>query len=580
MFVVKALGSLRFALFLIAALAALLGVSTVTESLHGTPFAQKIFYSAGWFDVFLALVWVNIFCATLTRWPFKKQHIGFVLTHIGILTLLLGALLSRLGGVEGQMALFEGEEKNMMLQPGTRLTATDGSLTRSWELPAGGYPRRFVWKEVGVDIEVSRFLPHSVVSRTLSEGAAGDPVNHAVQARLSSEAVGIDETFELLENDPEDPHAHFKNIGPARFTLKSGRAAPSGSATLVVREKKNGRAASVPLGGPVTLPYALGDGGLRITALRYYPHAKIRDNAVVEDAASMPVNPAVELEITDAGGRAEHHTRFALFPDFASLRGGPKHDMFGLDVLLEMPPAEPGASHGAAFNFLYAPEGWSYEVRSSKHAGASAQRLEARQKIPTGWMDMQVEALRLFERARIGVTIKADPRKASEEPAAHVTLKGAGHEKSGWVFAGRPLVSGDKPVHVWLEPQSVALPFSIALSDFRKIDYPGTSSPSAFESDVLVRDPDRKTTAEKRIFMNHPLDHRGFRVFQSSFMQDDAQGEGSVFTIAKNPGIGFIYTGAVIILIGVLLLFYLHPFFNGRTAPRKRRPRHAARQKL
>jgi hypothetical protein len=35
-----------------------------------------------------------------------------------------------------------------------------------------------------------------------------------------------------------------------------------------------------------------------------------------------------------------------------------------------------------------------------------------------------------------------------------------------------------------------------------------------------------------------------------------------VFTVAKNPGIGLIYGGAAIILAGVIVLFYLHPFFN------------------
>src|SRR3989344_2994939 len=117
-FMIKTLGSLKFAIFLIASLVALLVASTFTESFYGTPFAQKVFYRAGWFDFFLALVWVNIFCATLTRWPFKNQHIGFVITHIGILTLLAGTLLTRLFGIEGQMTLFEGGTRNTILQEG------------------------------------------------------------------------------------------------------------------------------------------------------------------------------------------------------------------------------------------------------------------------------------------------------------------------------------------------------------------------------------------------------------------------------------------------------------------------------
>ena len=67
--IIKRLGSLNFALSLIAGLVVLLSVSTILESVHGTPFAQENFYQAHWFDFFLGLVWVNIFCATLTRRP-------------------------------------------------------------------------------------------------------------------------------------------------------------------------------------------------------------------------------------------------------------------------------------------------------------------------------------------------------------------------------------------------------------------------------------------------------------------------------------------------------------------------------
>ena len=107
--VIRFLGSLRFAVFLIASLALILSASTILESVYGTPFAQKNFYAAHWFDFFLALVWINIFCAALTRYPFQKHHAGFVITHSGILLLLAGAFLSRAWGNEGQMTLYENQ---------------------------------------------------------------------------------------------------------------------------------------------------------------------------------------------------------------------------------------------------------------------------------------------------------------------------------------------------------------------------------------------------------------------------------------------------------------------------------------
>jgi cytochrome c biogenesis protein ResB len=91
----------------------------------------------------------------------------------------------------------------------------------------------------------------------------------------------------------------------------------------------------------------------------------------------------------------------------------------------------------------------------------------------------------------------------------------------------------------------------------------GTTNPSSFESDVILYDEKEGVTIERTIKMNKPLDYKGYRVFQASYIQDEEVGEASVFSIAKNPGIYLIYGGAIIILMGVITLFYLHPFFNG-----------------
>ncbi len=71
--ILQFLGSVFIAIVLIALLTLVLIISTSLESAFGTPFAQKCFYQAGWFDVLLALLGVNIYCATILRIPFKKN---------------------------------------------------------------------------------------------------------------------------------------------------------------------------------------------------------------------------------------------------------------------------------------------------------------------------------------------------------------------------------------------------------------------------------------------------------------------------------------------------------------------------
>ncbi|MBF0330824.1 MAG: cytochrome c biogenesis protein ResB [Candidatus Omnitrophica bacterium] len=126
----KLLGSALFTVIISVVLIALLTASTFLESVHGTEFAQKVFYQTRWFDGIFFLLCINIFCSTVLRFPFQKKHIGFLITHIAILVLLAGAFISKNYGTEGEMSLAEGETANAMQQMDLpTVTALPFSLT-------------------------------------------------------------------------------------------------------------------------------------------------------------------------------------------------------------------------------------------------------------------------------------------------------------------------------------------------------------------------------------------------------------------------------------------------------------------
>ena len=67
----------------------------------------------------------------------------------------------------------------------------------------------------------------------------------------------------------------------------------------------------------------------------------------------------------------------------------------------------------------------------------------------------------------------------------------------------------------------IKLPFSLFLNDFIMDRYPGTNSPASYASEVTLIDDRSNIREDHRIYMNHILDHGGFRFFQSSFDQDE-----------------------------------------------------------
>ena len=69
----------------------------------------------------------------------------------------------------------------------------------------------------------------------------------------------------------------------------------------------------------------------------------------------------------------------------------------------------------------------------------------------------------------------------------------------------------------WLMEQKIELPFEIKLQDFRLLKYPGSESPSSYESDLTIVDTLKDKEDDYNLFMNHG-DYDGYRFFQSSMI--------------------------------------------------------------
>jgi len=94
------------------------------------------------------------------------------------------------------------------------------------------------------------------------------------------------------------------------------------------------------------------------------------------------------------------------------------------------------------------------------------------------------------------------------------------------------------------------LPFSLYLRNFELKRYPGTSSPASFSSHVTLIDESQKLQLPYHIYMNHVLDHRGFRFFQSSYDPDE---KGTYLSVNHDFWGSFIsYLGYILLTIGLI----------------------------
>lgn len=104
----------------------------------------------------------------------------------------------------------------------------------------------------------------------------------------------------------------------------------------------------------------------------------------------------------------------------------------------------------------------------------------------------------------------------------------------------------------------ITLPFALKLIDFQLERYPGSNSPASYASEVVLIDKEEGVNQPFRIFMNHVLDHRNFRFFQSSYDQDE---EGTVLSVNHDPGTLPTYIGYLMLTIGIFGIFFTS---NGR----------------
>ena len=103
--------------------------------------------------------------------------------------------------------------------------------------------------------------------------------------------------------------------------------------------------------------------------------------------------------------------------------------------------------------------------------------------------------------------------------------------------------------------KQIKLPFAIKLRDFQLERYPGSMSPKSYASEITVVDNDK--VFDFRIFMNHVLDYKGYRFFQSSY-NDRGEVEQTFLSVNHdNVGTWTTYLGYGLLFLGLILTLFV-----------------------
>ena len=120
-------------------------------------------------------------------------------------------------------------------------------------------------------------------------------------------------------------------------------------------------------------------------------------------------------------------------------------------------------------------------------------------------------------------------RKGLEGKAEHVNIDGV-------------------DVYVSFGSIEIPMPFKIKLLDFQLDRYPGSMSPASYASEVELIDSQMNIHEKYRIYMNHILEHRKYRFFQSSYDMDE---KGTILSVNHDPGTLPTYIGYALLAFGL-----------------------------
>lgn len=559
------IGSLKVAVPLLVAIAGVLAWGTFYEARYGTAAVQRFVYQSWWFQVILAFLGVNLAAAAWSRRPWKKKHTPFLLAHLGIILILAGGIIGGRFGVEGQLIIPEGEsndtlqlDKNVLAvhqpNPGIHKEFITRFETTAWnhaphalfETPAEGGR---------IQVVVDRYYPNAERGEQITGG--GDRENPAIRLALSHEDQ--EDSIWLLAQDPDRFGARWG--GAHVFFLQAdseeslnqllGGKEPSRSerGTVALEFPKLGLSRRVPVPSRLNKPVQVQGTPYKITFKRYFPDFALSEEGPVNRSEN-PNNPAVAFTLSGPEG-TDAHLLFALHPDFAQMHGRRQkidaHVAYSHGASARVPPGSIAVVRG--------PSGGLAAVLTDEAGKRSKiDPLETGKAYRHPSLGYGFSVPEFHPQAKVEETFSNRDNEIRNE-AVRLTVRSGDQVSQTWLglreSARLPL--GEHPVVVEYRPGLRKLPFSVKLIDFRRIDYPGTQMAAKFESDVEMTDPERGIHVKKRISMNNPLKHRGYSLFQSSYVQGPV--ETTILSVRNDPGVPLVYAGFLIVMAGVISLF-------------------------
>jgi hypothetical protein len=561
-------GSLQLALILLATIAIACAIATFTESNFNTKIAQTYIYKAPWFTFWLTLLCVNLFAVTLTRWPWQKRHVGFVITHYGIITLLLGAMFGMQTGFEGNVTLRKNAPPVNRITTNRSIIQLESPADSALYLmrfdaeatpPTALRPRTFPVPKTDLKVVADDFSPNLVHDRRFVASEAPGSES-AVRLRLSSNMAG--QTVEVLLSLSPGQEAESDFFGLARISLHPSLARPAAARTDETRVIFAHYAPISQSETPSDVNLRLSEDGSKVTIL-----------SGEGSGATYLRSEIMNIPVTEAGALVVVEN---YWPDFVMKGGRPdtKSDspnnpaaLVRISQLTEQGDAKP------SLQVAPADDGITYQLRRGEQVIGTG-NAKVGESFALGWADWQAAVVQSLARAELITEPKPGPPLAQGErglPGFRARLESSDGQRGAdrWIESGQvtALTEGSRVVRVGYGLEAKAIPFTLRLVDFQVPRDEGTETPSNFLATIEFRDAATGDTKRGVAKMNHPASFPGtlaanltginYKFSQAEWNPRNL--DETTLQVLYDPGWLLKWIGSLGICIGIAIMFYWRP---------------------
>ena len=598
----------------------------------------------------MAFLAANVFCAAAIRYPWAKRQTGFVITHVGLLIVIGGSWYAAQTSDEGLLKLVEGETSGELIQMNKSVVYVrpvdphTGKALGTYKLPLR--PGAFDWAPGSYEViskpedpfklAIKGFYAASIPRDVVVAGRGGRPM---LEIRPTIIPPGQTVPQDVFASEA-DRWVAVRTDRPVPSILKLGRPGPAkmrvsraerpdifddfltppadpgleGVARLHYIDRAGKprqldvRLDDARVGEPIALP----DSDLA-AALRKYDHQAI-DEPEQQEMFGSDMLDVVEFDVRKGDAPPLTH------PGYGNLPGAPavlpkRDDATGviptplLTINYYCPPVidpKVNGQFGLIDLMLDANGRMAYRVFERGNPGKlrSHGPLQLHEAITAfggnsvAPMTLAFEVERYLPSAQvqtIAESISPEPNErdnALGAVLAELTVKGVTREvwlrkSADYGIHYKPLAVDDSLYELAFDAERLPLGFSLTLKDFDVVFDPGTDKAAGYRSEVTLTDePAKIRDRPESIFMNHTLDHNGWRFFQTSYFpvtdeRNRPTGEfGSVLQVARNPAREVIYGGCLIVVFGAFVQFYMRAgvFTDGGKREREKAADNARRR--